>query len=255
MPIERAYAALNGIQFRLRNLYRRLRVDDPDEFIYVFNHIPKAGGTAARFVFGEWHTVIADYRKGASEDLTRTFIEQPLDLGRIRRPAFVSGHYGLPGARLHERYPQVFSGSRYRLITFLREPLETALSTYFYVKKLGRPGFSDDLDKFLAHYRTDYVGVLNCEDANYDEAIARYWFVGITERFPESIRLLSEMINQRNVAAPMLNVTPRKIEPSDAAVRRFRKNNNEDYALYAAACRRFENTLEGADAASRINSD
>lgn len=242
---------MNGIQFRLRNLYRRFRVDDPDEFIYVFNHIPKAGGTAARFVFGEWHTVIADYRKGASEDLTRAFIEHPLDLSRIRRPAFVSGHYGLPGARLHERYPRVFSDPRYRLITFLREPLETALSTYFYVKKLGRPGFSDDLDKFLAHYRTDFAGVLNCEEGNYDEAISRYWFVGITERFAESIRLLSRMIDQRNVSAPMLNVTPRKVEPSAAAVRVFRKNNKEDYAIYAAAIERFERMLESADGAAR----
>lgn len=252
---EKAPAALNGIQFRLRNLYRRFRLDNPGEFIYVFNHIPKAGGTAARFVFGEWHTVIADYRKGASEQLTRAFIEQKLDLGSIRRPAFVSGHYGLPGARLHERYPQVFSDPRFRLITFLREPLETALSTYFYVKKLGRPGFSDDLDKFLAHYRTDYAGVLNCEGTDYAGAIARYWFVGITERFPESIRLLSRKINQRNVPAPMLNVTSREIEPSDAAVQLFRKNNCEDYAIYAAACERFECALEEAGMDSRASRD
>ena len=187
---------------------------------------------------------MADCREGGRATLTREFIGQRVDLSGIRRRAFGGGRYGLPGARLHERYPQVFSEPRFGLITFLREPLEAALGTYFYVKKLGRPGFSDDLDKFLAHYRTDYAGVLNCENAEHDRAIARYWFGGITERFSDSIRLLSRMMNQRNVPAPMLNVTPREIEASDAAVGLFRKNNREDYAIYAAACERFDYMLK-----------
>ncbi len=231
---------MNGIRFRLRNLVRKFRTDDPSEFIYVFNHIPKAGGTAARFVFNEWHAVVADYRKGPGEQETLAYVTHKLDLAKIRRPAFVSGHYGLPGARLHERYPEVFRDSRYRLITFLRDPLETALSTYFYVKKLGRQGFSDDLDHYLTHYRTGYTTLLNCANGDYDEALARYWFVGITERFADSVNLLSRMISKDYVAAPVLNVTSRGTQASVAAIEVFRSNNAEDYALYAAALRNFE---------------
>lgn len=231
---------MNGIQFRLRNLVRKFRTDDASEFIYVFNHIPKAGGTAARFVFNEWHAVVTDYRKGPGEQETRAYVAHKLELRKIRRPAIVSGHYGLPGARLHERYPEVFVDPRYRLITFLRDPLETALSTYFYVKKLGRPGFSDDLDHYLTHYRTGYTTVLNCADGNYDRALAHYWFVGITERFSDSIRLLGRMMDKDYFTAPVLNVTPRGTQPSAEAIGVFRSNNAEDYALYNAAVRDFE---------------
>ncbi len=228
---------MNGIQYRLRNLCRKFRSDDETEYIYIFNHIPKAGGTAARFVLAEWHTVIADYRRGASETETRRFVHNRLELSTIRRPAVVSGHYGLPGARLHERYPEVFDNPRYRLITFVRDPLETAVSMFFYVKKLGRQGFSDDLEHYLRHYRTDYAGVLNCRDGQCDEALERYWFVGVTEQFTQSFEALSRKMKQPYVVPPKLNTTLRSAKPSAGSVAVFKKNNALDYDIYAAALR------------------
>jgi len=215
-----------------------LRFDNADEYIYVFNHIPKCGGTAVRNVLAEWYPIVADYRKGFGEKETLDHIETKLDLNRIRRPAIVCGHFGHRGARLHERYPEVFENPRYRLITFMRDPLETAISSYFYSKKLGLIVAAPDLDTYLTHYRSNFAGVLNCPEGDYERGLAAYWYVGVTERLSESVDLLSLMLNKPYIEPLDLNSTLRSEAPSDDAVRLFRENNGLDYQIYAAACER-----------------
>jgi hypothetical protein len=231
---------LRGIRYRLRALRRAIRFDDADEYIYVFNHIPKCGGTAVRFVLAEWYAVVADYRKDFGERETREFIETKLDLSRIRRPAFVCGHYGLDGARLNERYPEVFADPRYRVMTFIRDPLDTAISGYFYARMLGRSISASNLDVYLTGCRTNFWKVLNCTERNYERVVQEFWFVGVTERLEESIRLLSSMLNKAYIEPPELNSTPRSETPGEEVVRIFRENNRLDYQIYDAACRRLE---------------
>jgi hypothetical protein len=221
-----------------------LRFDDVGGHIYIFNHIPKGSGTAARYVLGEWLPIVADYRRGLGDDETQDFIERKIDLGRLRRPACVCGHYGLDGAYLHQRYPHVFENPRYRLITFVREPLETAISTYYYVKKLGLDAFSEDIDHYLKHYRTNYAGVLNCINGSSRNALAAYWFVGLAERLSESVSLLGYRMNKPFVEPPHLNVTIRTASPSEAACRIFRQNNARDYEIYTEAQRNFERAIK-----------
>ena len=136
---------LENIRYRLNSLKWALRFDNPGEFIYVFNHIPKAGGTAVRQVFEQWGAVIGDYRTDTSDIATARFMEDRINVEALRRPAFVCGHYGLEGAYLDQRYPGIFDSTRYRLITFLREPLEIAVSTYFYAKRVGQRVAAADL--------------------------------------------------------------------------------------------------------------
>lgn len=230
---------MNGIQYRLRKLRRHLRRDNPGEHIYIFNHIPKVGGTAVRHELEQWADIVPDYRHSSDEQETKRFIGQPLELDKIRRPAFVCGHYGLPGSRLHERYPYVFRNPRYRLITFLRDPLETAVSTYYYVRKLGHKTFSSDFQKFLMHYRTNYAESLNCTEGNVRQALSDYWFVGLTEELAASLQKLSKMLNQPYREPPILNRTERAESPTKAAIEAFRRNNRLDSEIYLAARERF----------------
>ena len=223
----------------MRLLRRTLRFDNANEFVYVFNHIPKSGGTAVRYVLSQWHTIVSDYRKSTTKGETRRHIDSKLDIERIRRPAFVCGHYGLDGAYLHERYPEMFSNDRYRLIVFVRDPLEAAISGFFYAKQAGQNVLSSDISTYLSHYRCNLAKILNCEDGNYDRALRAYWFVGITDRLPESVELLRSKLNKRYIEPPTLNITVRPESPSLESIAKFKRSNQLDFEIYAAACARF----------------
>jgi hypothetical protein len=106
---------------------RQLCMLAPREPVYVFHHIPKCGGTSLNKVLDSWFTTVKDYRSGWSMNYP-----EKIDIGRLRSCHCLCGHFELDGYYLHQRYPEVFMSSRYRVFTFVRDPLQVQLSLFWY---------------------------------------------------------------------------------------------------------------------------
>ena len=164
--------------------------------IYVFHHIPKCGGTTSRHAFKKWFRVVGDYRTDVSPEATEFFLKNTLDLSSLDEDCLLTGHFELEGAHLHQRYPEILSNDRFRLITFVRDPLEVAQSLYFYERATRHPYPYHSLSERLDSLENYMASIFPCTEDNYKSVIDRYFFVGLTECLQESFDILARMIDK-----------------------------------------------------------
>lgn len=153
----------------------------------VFVHVPKTAGTSFRLgvdaVFGR-ERVCRDY--GAGNPETSAIVEQWVyerldfwEFGRQFRQSefnFLTGHFGA------QRYLPVFPLAR--VITFLRDPLQRAVSEYHHQVK--HAGYQHSLEHY---YRSpEYVN----RQHNMFRGVpwVALGFIGVTELYDESLELL-----------------------------------------------------------------
>ena len=208
--------------------------------VYVFHHLPKCGGTASLRAFRQWFRIVYDYREDVSPQATTAFLKNKLDLSSLDEHSLLAGHFEVQGAHLHQRYPEVLSEERFRLITFVRDPLEVGLSLYFYERAMrdsyaypGLAGRLASLDNYLA-------SIFPCTAADYKAVIDRYFFVGLTECLQESFDLLARMIGKERVVVPVANAVARDEDVTEDDVWRFNEKNKLDFKIYAYCRERFE---------------
>lgn len=208
--------------------------------IHVFHHIPKCGGTSGRRAFTKWFRVIDDYRAAVSPEATETFLNNKLDLSALDEQCLLRGHFDLPGAHLYQRYPEILSDARYRLITFVRDPLEVAQSYYFYRRATLDAYEFDRLSGQVGALDNYVASIFPCTEENYKAVIDRYFFVGLTECLQESFDILARMLGQERVLLTVENAFPRDEVLTEDEVLRFKQKNKLDYKLYAYCRERFE---------------
>ena len=212
--------------------------------MHFFVHIPKTAGTsfrtAAERYFGA-ERVVYDY--GADSPVTsecvRRFlyeIENEDKSGLYRHwqalnAALVAGHMSVPRFLDHVGLGKV--------MTFVREPLERTFSEYLHFSREQRYRGS-----FRDFYRS---GQINRQYRMTGGIPLRaLGFVGITERYDDSLRLLNAHfgwgIRKRRVnRARWRDPGPGSISAEDRAD--FYKRNAKDVALYQHACWYFEQRL------------
>lgn len=204
----------------------------------LFHHMPKAGGSTCRAVFGAWFALRDDDRAPWACDPP----PPPLDLGAIVPEEMVCGHFGSSGYLLRARYPRLLADPAWRLITFLRDPLETALSYYFFERAhrpRADPGFSAlDLDEYLAACPLHLSQHLAAIDDDWRVALDRYWFVGAAERLDEGLRWLGAALGKPMPAIPRLNPSARPEQPSPEAVADFARRQEGEFVIWRAAAAR-----------------
>lgn len=216
----------------LSDLFRRDRV-------LVFHHIPRSGGTSASAVLQRWFWIVRDYRPFHGDD--SGFYRNKKDILALRNYQCLAGHFDVEGSYLAQRYPEAFSDARFRVFTFLRDPLEAKLSLYYYEKRHGiNVGVS--LQEHLLG-RTNYIANrLPCTFADYQGVLGHYCFIGITEHMQESLDRLAELAGRPHVKAPVLNTAARDVqsaELSPSLLREFRGRNELDYLVYEYGLARF----------------
>ena len=217
-----------------------------DEPVTVFHHIPKCGGTSLMAVLGRWFEVRRDYRQGWVQEFG-----PPLDLGALDGRHCLCGHFDAPGAGLDGRYPQVRASARYRVFTFVREPLALVLSLYRYEGLLGLRR-DDVLERYLMEHAGFLAAALGATADTWRPVLDRYFFIGVLERFDESVNRLAHRLGKPRVALPRLNTTDpygraphiRRLSPQ--AIDGFRQASRIDYAIYQACVQRFHDALTGA---------
>ncbi len=206
--------------------------------------MPKCGGTSLIELLNRWFIVIRDYRKDWDG-------KHPMAIktNKLRSIHCLAGHWELPDVYLKKRYPELFNNNRFKLFTFLRDPLEHSLSLYRYEKENNRTDLVDIEEHFKI--RPNYMAtILNADKNNYKEIISKYFFVGIVEEMEKSIMILSELTEKKYHKLPWINRTKMDSKAnsellSKAIIDNFKKINNVDYLIYNYAYQRLNKQING----------
>ena len=224
---------------RLKHMYARISPRSP---VYVFHHIPRCGGSSVNEVLASWFITIKDYRSGWTMDYP-----EKVNIERLRSAHCLCGHFELDGYHLHQRYPGILGSDRFRLFTFVREPLQVQLSLYRYEKKQKVCTVGSIEDRLSA--RPNYVADrLPATQENYKEIIDRYFFVGILEEGQASLDLLARILGKPRKKLPWANRTRKdsgcdEVNLSEELIGKFREENVLDYLIYEYCVEKFRKNL------------
>lgn len=204
---------------------------------YLFVHIPKTAGTSFRLAVEQAFDgrVAYDYARKATEtsDGVRRFVYDRKDMAGLdgwlagERSVMLGGHFHFA------KYAALFPPER--VITFLREPLARIVSEHEHA--LRHHGFDGTLLDFASKPRNQNLQSGMLEGVPLEAAA----FVGITERYGESLRLLKRRLGWE-LPALVRNVNPRATQlagsyPLEPDVEEQLKAWNPlDIALYERAC-------------------
>lgn len=207
---------------------------------YIFHHLPKCGGTSVRHALENWFHPIKDYRPAGNDAaVLKEYFRHPYDLDALRAEEVLCSHFEERGSHLHERYPAALASPRFRIFTFVRDPLEVQLSLYFHEKRLGAA--QQPLEAHLL-LRPNYLAArLPCTLADYREKLRRYFFIGRLDRGQESFDRLAARLGKPPLKLPVKNRSKREsLALSPSFAEEFRGANELDYLLYEECCRIYE---------------
>lgn len=219
-------------------------VFDPGHGLYVFHHMPKCGGTALRRVLGKWFLLKGDYISD-EQCFGQAPVDPPFDLQALTgKNTCLCGHFESAQNLLPVRYPEVLSNRRqFFLFSFVREPLELAMSLYFFGVKIGQlDAHAHSLQQWIDAHCNYMAGCFPCTSENYKEVLDRYNFIGIQEEMSSSVEKLAATLGREPLPVRQFNVSPRDQQPTglpEEAIRRFKARNALDYAIYDYARARF----------------
>ena len=163
--------------------------------------------------------VVPDYRQDWDDaEASR------IDLATLGPDDLLCGHFEIDGIYLHQRYPEVFSDPGYRVITFVRDPVEIAQSLYWFERKIGHEAVLAMSLEERVNYEPNYLSDrFPCTLENFQTILDRYWFVGLTERLQVSFDCLAERLGKPRVRVRRRNASPRDAMLTERQVRAFKK--------------------------------
>lgn len=227
-------------------------VKKEDRPIYIFNHVPKCGGTSLNRIFRKWFCVIRDYpphdlkypdREEQEREL-QTFIASKPDYLSLKPWELIAGHYHLPELEVSLRFPDVFNKKNTRVIAFIRDPLKHRLSHYYYGIRRGHAYMKGvELEDFLLNSQRNFIAQsLGCNEHNYKERIDQYFFIGDMDNYKESILALSRLIGKKTPKIiPHTNQTKKEKSSSQLdfeVVEKFKEFNKLEYLVIEYAKKR-----------------
>lgn len=221
----------------------------------IFLHIPKTAGST-------FHTILnGRYRKNQIYNVFGSRYHEPEIDAFIKLPLDKKTHIRLLKGHMPFGLHQYLDCSS-KYITILRDPIERVISQYYYIKKNTFNPLHEQVEKgnmtiaeFVSsgisvgmnngHCRflngdLDQYGFDQCDSTLYDHVVQHikehFLWVGITERFDESILLLAKKIGWKKLPYYIrANVSktrkPRKTI-SDEDLNAIEKYNTFDIQLY-----------------------
>ena len=195
-------------------------------------HIPKTGGTTLLNILQQ---VYMERLQLAYNDERDVIVESPLCYhGHAVLDNFCDVLYKLPNTRW---------------VSFLRDPLRSAISLYHYgisqgtVQEIGIHNWLTSTETFCWPNPPGY------NHNRFSKWIARaktswdqFDIVGITEYFDQSIDLISRELNWPVIEYSSRNVGSYKSpELSDSIIEEFKRLNSNDYQIYDKAVKRLIN--------------
>ncbi|HSI82289.1 MAG: hypothetical protein ACAI35_09000 [Candidatus Methylacidiphilales bacterium] len=166
----------------------------------VFHHIPKCGGVSLVATFSRWFSIVGDYEDSFRSPHTRdpldTFHKLSVPLAALNPASLLCGHFNVPGAFLHQRYPALLQSRDRFLFTYVRDPLEVATSLYYY-KHSRNEIHGQTLLQFLRDQSNYIAHQMPCTASNYQDVLARYDFIGQLEHVHDHTVALLKLMSCR----------------------------------------------------------
>jgi hypothetical protein len=225
--------------------------------IKIFHHIPKCAGTAFRTEFlAQNFKIIDDYRDACISPTDAMGYGPPINVELMADNAVLCGHFegrliGSPMHSIENRYPVVQLKDASYVFTILRDPLEMAVSMFYYEIRVGaRYSDPDDYNALIEVLieKKNYVSrLMNVESADaIDDRLNMYSFVGVSERYAETCTSLASILGvQFTPRADYTNKTPRspllddKLQANMDYISSLYREGNLDYLIYDKALSRF----------------
>lgn len=210
-----------------------------------FIHIPKTAGTSFReAAIKHWSAkkVLSDYgaSKHSSPVVTR-LVHADRDYHQFNLYLEKQSIKMLSGHAPVRFYRRIFPANR--LITFVRDPVERVISHFRTACQFQ--SFSGSLEEFCTNPEN-----INLQSRYLAQMpIELIGFIGLTERFEESLQLFNQQYNQKflplqlNQQASIERGRSKRDEVSQKEHDLITLHNGEDIALYAAAKQLFESRL------------
>src|SRR3989304_3570927 len=178
----------------------------------VFIHINKTAGRTVRYIlrssFGLRHCEVEPWRAPGTDPPFSTY-----DLQRLRR--FYPNLESIGGHRVTGYVDLQENGTQFKYFTFMRDPLKTCASRFQYnIQYRGKKHliFEEWIQKeWTRNHQTKMIA--GVPDVNKAIRIIqdKNIFVGLTERFDESMVLLKALVaDNLNISYKPVNVAPQK---------------------------------------------
>ena len=227
-----------------------------DEYVYIFHHIPKCGGTSMRKAFRKWFRRKRDYRPGWAEGKKlERFRARPWQLEKIKPGTIICGHFEVESIYLHQRYPQVLTDPRYRLITFVREPFSLRLSLLRHEIDHRRLRGDEPIEQLLFDRPNWLCERFPCTADNMEAILDRYFFIGIAEYSQAGFDRLAATLGKPPLRLPRRHkTTPREFPINDELRARFRQVHQLDYRLYELCLNRWRASCPDASLREQTDS-
>lgn len=225
------------VYFLARSTFIRFSPKTP---IYIFHHIPKCGGTSLLTVLENWFLTIKDYRIGETLNYPRK-----VNINKLRSGHCLCGHFELDGNYLYQRYPEALNSDKYKMFTFVRDPLDIQMSLWRYEKKKNT-NRAKSIEEHLLLRPNYLANRFPATKDNYKSVIDRYFFVGILEDYQSGIDLLAHLLGKKVQKVPWVNQTKNTevVELPKSVVARFKQENALDYLIYNYCFDAFKRTLD-----------
>ena len=120
-------------------------------------------------------------------------------------------------------------------VSFVRDPLERAISHHYGLSK-SASDFNEwypENYKVRKNYMSKFLGYNSIKDITKKNLESRYIFIGTTESFDRSIKLMGKTLGW-NIGNnyKKYNITNREKHMSEKTKKLFKKHNQADYKLY-----------------------
>ena len=160
----------------------------------------------------------------------------------LSNPPVIYGHFNkYRGFGIEDYYPGVS-----QFVTILRDPFETAISHYFFVRKASK-NWKDKsrvpTEDLQDHLKTTTLNILNhfpreMNLNNFKDIIEEFFIeIGITENLPHSLEVISRKLGKEfdPVALEAVNVTERDQRTTQEYRDQFYEKHPLEHAVYEFA--------------------
>lgn len=173
--------------------------------ILFFNHVPKCYGQSLRRYFAQFMATHTDYESAFGDH--EAYASLPYDTSTLAADDILMGHFVQVTMPLANRYPEVMTDPRFHRFSFLREPMQRQISQYYYSNRPRanppkRRSENYSLNWLLSRASNPMASCFQVDESNYEDVLAKYFFLGVSERHEESMKVLVERIFRIYSAAP-----------------------------------------------------